>query len=176
MPDQDGVTPSPSVRAPVHPGGRPAATRPAARPATLPSRAPARTTRRPVPAARLSASCPGGIETAARIGLSARGATVSWVATAAHGLEVSPASGSIKAGGSVRIWVTVTDPTAAGAGRVAFTSNGGTVSCALTWAGEDGHQPEASGPPDDGPAATPSEPAASPSGMASSAIDDMHGE
>ncbi|QYC44357.1 RNA polymerase sigma factor [Nonomuraea coxensis DSM 45129] len=185
VPDQDGVTPSPepSPSASRRSGqdGRPAAarptTRPTTRPATLPTapprRAPARNTRRPAPVPRLGASCPKAIDGVAQIGLSARGAAVSWSAAASQGLEVSPASGSIKAGGSVRIQVTVTEPEDEGDGRVSFTSNGGTSACTLTW---EGRQPDDAGPPDHDPVPTPTESTAIPTGMASSGTDDMNRE
>ncbi|MEW9551285.1 RNA polymerase sigma factor [Nonomuraea sp. NPDC050783] len=178
VPDRHGLTP-PATPGTPSPSPRPTsgdrseatppAARPATRPAARPTRAPARASRRPLPAARLGVSCPGDVEEAARIALSARGAAVSWVATASRGLEVSPASGSIKAGRSARILVTVTDLTGAGTGRVAFTSNGGTASCTLTW---DGHRPDPSGPPGDDrdPDPTPSEPPPSPTGMSTSAM------
>ncbi|MEV5554629.1 sigma factor [Nonomuraea wenchangensis] len=182
VPDQDGMTPSPepspsASRRPA-PDRRPAATRPTTRPATLPStpprRAPARNTRRPAPAPRLGASCPKAVDDgAAQIRLSARGAAVSWLATASQGLEVSPASGSIKAGGSVRVRVTVTAPEDGGDGRVSFTSNGGTSTCSLSW---DGGRSDDAGPPDHDPVPTPTEPAATPTGMASSGLDGMDRE
>ncbi|WP_165970225.1 hypothetical protein, partial [Nonomuraea terrae] len=117
------------------------------------------TRRRAAPGARLAASCPRGIDGAERIALSARNASVSWVATASQGLDVQPASGSVKAGGSATVWVTVVDPTEPGTGRVAFTSNGGTATCSLSWAGADVHVPEPpteEPPTDDDPAASPS--------------------
>ncbi|MEZ7125875.1 sigma factor [Nonomuraea sp. AD125B] len=180
VPDQDEVTPSPEPSPSASrttPDDRPAATRPTTRPATLPStpprRAPVRNTRRPAPAPRLGTSCPKAIDGAAQIGLSARGAAVSWVATASQGLEVSPASGSIKAGGSVRVRVTVTDPEEAGDGRVSFTSNGGTSTCSLSW---EGSQPDDPGQPDHDPVPTSTEPVATPTGMASSTSDGMNRE
>ncbi|MBF8185910.1 sigma-70 family RNA polymerase sigma factor [Nonomuraea sp. K274] len=138
---------------------------PAARPASRPATGPTATRRRPAPpparpGARLGASCPRGIEGVAKIGLSARNAAVSWVATASQGLDVSPASGSIKAGGSVAIWLTVIDPTSSGSGRVAFTSNGGTATCSLSW---DGDLPPISEPPTDPPTNS-AEPTVSPTG------------
>ncbi|MFC5824313.1 RNA polymerase sigma factor [Nonomuraea insulae] len=132
-------TPSPKAT----PGARPAASRPASRPAP--------TRRRQAPDARLGASCPQGSWDTAKIRLSARNAAVSWVATASQGLEVSPASGSIRAGASASIWVTITDPNGSGSGRVAFTSNGGTATCSMTWHGEGTSTPE---PPTEEPTAT----------------------
>ncbi|MFI7610087.1 sigma-70 family RNA polymerase sigma factor [Nonomuraea terrae] len=153
------ATPAPRrtpTAAPVPaPSGRPAASRPRTRPAA----APTATRRRAAPGARLAASCPRGIDGAERIALSARNASVSWVATASQGLDVQPASGSVKAGGSATVWVTVVDPTEPGTGRVAFTSNGGTATCSLSWAGADVHVPEPpteEPPTDDDPAASPS--------------------
>ncbi|MGN9838791.1 sigma factor [Nonomuraea sp. H19] len=162
VPEEDELTPSPAPSptrsARATPSGRPAASRPSTRPATVPTT----TRRRPAPGAKLGVSCPGDLDGAAKIGLSARNASVSWVATASQGLDVFPASGSIKAGGSVRIWVTVIDPDSDGTGRVSFTSNGGTASCALSW---DGRDAEASDPPTEEPTPTP-EPSESLSGMA----------
>ncbi|GAA3551667.1 hypothetical protein GCM10022419_034960 [Nonomuraea rosea] len=164
--DTDEITPEPTPsRTPsgkVTPSGRPAATRPSTRPAA----APTATRRRPVPGARLRASCPRAIDGAAKIGLSARNASVSWVATAAQGLDVFPASGSIKAGGSVAIWVTIVDPNGSGSGRVSFTSNGGTATCSLSWNGRD---PQSSEPPTDQPTSSP-EPSESPTGVETSSV------
>ncbi|MFG6197142.1 hypothetical protein [Nonomuraea sp. JJY05] len=131
---------------------------PVERPSARHAAGPTPTRRRPVPPARLRTSCPKAIDGAAKIGLGARNAAVSWVATASQGLDVFPASGSIKAGGSVAIWVTIVDPSAAGRGRVAFTSNGGSASCSLSW---DGDGPETSDPTDE-PTSS-SEPTPSPS-------------
>ncbi|WP_327589426.1 sigma-70 family RNA polymerase sigma factor [Nonomuraea sp. NBC_00507] len=179
VPEQDDLTPSPkptptptptSSTGPSDgptPSGRPAA----ARPSTRPAAAPTATRRRPAPGARLGVSCPGGIDGAAKIGLSARNASVSWVATASQGLDVFPASGSIKTGGSVMIWVTVIDPNEAGTGRVTFTSNGGTGTCSLSW---DGREPQASDPPSDEPTPTP-EPTESPTGLETSSVETMAG-
>ncbi|TMR94808.1 hypothetical protein [Nonomuraea basaltis] len=174
VPEQDDLTPSPTPTASrtpspkVTPSGRPAASRPSTRPAAVPTS----TRRRAAPGARLGVSCPpelGGIDGAAKIGLSARNASVSWVATAAQGLDVFPASGSIKAGGSVQIWVTIIDPNSGGDGRVSFTSNGGTASCSLSW---NGREPQTSGPPTDDPTASP-EPTESATGMESSSVETM---
>ncbi|MEO3873932.1 sigma-70 family RNA polymerase sigma factor [Nonomuraea sp. B12E4] len=150
VPDLDELTPSPtptptpsprkSVRVPPTP--RPAAARPSTRPAT----APTATRRRSAPGARLTTTCPASIDEVAEIGLRARHAAVSWVATASEGLDAYPATGSIKSGGSMRIWVTVVDPSGSGSGRVVFTSNGGTATCALSW---DGERLSTSEPPDD---------------------------
>ncbi|MET7337221.1 sigma-70 family RNA polymerase sigma factor [Nonomuraea sp. NPDC005650] len=156
-PEDDELTPAPT---PTPTPSRTPSTRatPAERPSARHAAGPTPTRRRPVPGARLRMSCPKAIEGAAKIGLGARNAAVSWVATASQGLDVFPASGSIKAGGSVAIWVTITDPSAAGRGRVAFTSNGGSASCSLSW---DGDEPETSDPTDD--PTTSSEPNSSPS-------------
>ncbi|MGW2161504.1 sigma-70 family RNA polymerase sigma factor [Nonomuraea sp. NPDC001699] len=149
-PDDD-LTPEPTP-SDGGPETSPAAT-PTARPsARRPSRGPAAPTvvrRRPVPVARLGTSCPGSIAGAAKIGLRARNAAVSWTATASQGLDVFPASGSVKAGRSVSIWVTVLDPSAAGRGRVAFTSNGGAATCSLAWNADRAPQTD---PPSDPPA------------------------
>jgi hypothetical protein len=110
-----------------------------------------------VPEARLRVSCPQTIAGVARIGIGARNAAVSWVATASQGLDVHPASGSVRAGASATVVVTVVEPNASGSGRVTFTSNGGTATCSLSWQGDD--DPE---PPTDGPPAT-EEPTESPS-------------
>ncbi|MEV0232590.1 sigma-70 family RNA polymerase sigma factor [Nonomuraea sp. NPDC050786] len=140
--EQDELTPTPTPSR--TPSGRVTPTaRPSARQATAPT--PAR--RRPAPGARLGTSCPQAIDGAAKVGLRARNAAVSWVATASQGLDVFPASGSIKAGGSVAIWVTVLDPDSSGRGRVTFTSNGGTASCSLAWNGRTGQTSEPTGEP-----------------------------
>ncbi|MEU7856484.1 sigma-70 family RNA polymerase sigma factor [Nonomuraea sp. NPDC049141] len=130
------------------PSTRPAATAATTRPAT----APTATRRRTVRGARFAASCPESVDAAAKIGLSARNATVTWSATASAGLEVLPASGSIKAGGSVAIWVTVDDPATGGSGTVSFSSNGGAAKCSLSWGGGPEQTPE---PPTDQPTAGP---------------------
>ncbi|MFI7635596.1 sigma-70 family RNA polymerase sigma factor [Nonomuraea sp. NPDC049400] len=153
--EQDDLTPTPtpsrthSIRA-----------TPTVRPSTRHAAAPTPTRRRPAAGARLGTSCPEAIDGAAKIGLSARNAAVSWVATASQGLDVFPASGSIKAGRSVAIWVTILDPDSAGRGRVAFTSNGGTATCSLAWNGR--QPPEPTGEP-----TASAEPSASPSETAS---------
>lgn len=104
---------------------------------TRPPAAPTPTRRRAVTAARLSVLCPSGIEDTAKVGLKARNATVTWSAGTSSGLGVSPATGSIKAGGSVVILVTVDDPGTAGRGTVSFSSNGGGATCSLSWRGDD---------------------------------------
>ncbi|MGV9380113.1 RNA polymerase sigma factor [Nonomuraea sp. NPDC003707] len=144
-PEEDELTPAPT---PTPTPSRTPGTRatPAERPSARHAAGPTPTRRRPAPGARLRTSCPKAIDGAAKIGLGARNATVSWVATASQGLDVFPASGSIKSGGSVAIWVTIVDPNAAGRGRVAFTSNGGSASCSLSW---DGDGPETSDPTDE---------------------------
>jgi hypothetical protein len=121
-----------------------------------------------VPVARLGVSCPDGVDGAVKVGLRARNASVTWTAAASRGLDVFPAGGSIKAGGSVSIWVTVIDPDSAGSGRVSFTSNGGGASCSLSW---DGSAPQATAPPTDEPTAAP-EPTESPTGPRSSSQED----
>jgi RNA polymerase sigma factor (sigma-70 family) len=157
-------TPSPSrTSGSATPTARPPAGRPSRKPATAPTSG----RRRTAPGARLGTSCPASIEDAAKIGLSARHASVSWIATASQGLDVFPASGSIRAGGSLAIWVTVTDPTAAGSGRVSFTSNGGTATCSLSWRGQRAPQ---SDPPPDQPT-TSAEPSESPSEAQTSNVD-----
>ncbi|PRX58705.1 RNA polymerase sigma factor (sigma-70 family) [Nonomuraea fuscirosea] len=149
-------TPTPTPSRTRTPDAPPAVTRPGnrlgTRPATGRSTRPAPTRRRAAPGARLGASCPDGIDGAAKIGLNARNAAVSWVATASQGLDVFPASGSIKRGASVTLMVTVVDPTGSGRGRVAFTSNGGTATCSLSWRGQE--LPNASDPPTDEPTVT----------------------
>ncbi|MEO3794471.1 sigma-70 family RNA polymerase sigma factor [Nonomuraea sp. B10E15] len=163
-------TPTPGATRPDRraPSGRPVATRPRTRPAP----APTASRRRPAPGPRLVASCPEGMDGLARIGLSARNAPVSWVATASQGLDVHPASGSIKAGGSVRVVVTAVDPTVSGRGRVAFTSNGGTRSCSLSWVAD--QRPPASDAPDGDVPTEITEPPETPTaGAESSSVDTM---
>ncbi|MET9341300.1 sigma-70 family RNA polymerase sigma factor [Nonomuraea sp. NPDC003804] len=134
------------------------AARPVRTPAALPStRRPAPSitrTRPPAPAARLSVTCPGTVAGAGTVRLAARDATVTWTAGASDGLDVFPSGGSIKAGRSVSIWVTVNDPGSGGAGTVTIRSNGGGGSCAVSWSGQDGHVPE---PTDDPTSSVPSE-------------------
>ncbi|WP_166427143.1 sigma-70 family RNA polymerase sigma factor [Nonomuraea mesophila] len=163
-------SPTPSATRPARrtPSGRPVATRPRTRPAPVPTA----TRRRPAPGAKLVASCPDRIDGPATIGLSARNAKVSWVATASQGLDVRPASGSIRAGGSVRVVVTVVDPAVSGSGRVAVTSNGGTRSCSLSWVAEEG--PPATDAPDGDVPTDISEPPETPTaGAESSSVDTM---
>ncbi|MFI6323488.1 RNA polymerase sigma factor [Nonomuraea sp. NPDC050556] len=102
-------------------------TRPAANPTT---------TRAPQPVARLAVGCPGRIDGAGKVTLSARNATVTWSATSSEGLDVFPASGSLRSGASVAIWVTAIDPDEPGSGTVVLTSNGGGGSCSVTWRGD----------------------------------------
>jgi hypothetical protein len=109
---------------------------------------PTPTRRRAITAARLSVLCPSGVGDTAEVGLKARNAAVSWSAGTSSGLGVSPATGSIKAGGSVVILVTVEDPGTAGSGTVSFTSNGGGATCSLSWRGDD---PQPEDPPSDEP-------------------------
>ncbi|MGP4093650.1 sigma-70 family RNA polymerase sigma factor [Nonomuraea sp. KM90] len=176
--EEDELTPSPAPTPSRTPSARttpsqpPTASRPSTRPAT---RAATRPTpgRRPAPGARLGASCPQSISGVAKIGLSARNAAVSWVATASQGLDVFPASGSVKAGGSVSIWVTVVEPNDSGSGRVSFTSNGGTATCSLSWQGDGPRIPDS---PTDEPPAT-EEPTQTPSsGVATSSEEEPAAE
>ncbi|MDR8414623.1 hypothetical protein MTP10_38590 [Nonomuraea sp. 3-1Str] len=128
---------------------RPAATGATTRPATT-------RTRRPAAGARLSAGCPGDLDGSARVGLRARNAAVVWNASASTGLDVFPSAGSIRAGGSVAVWVTVDDPDTAGGGTVSFTSNGGRVSCRLSWDGRSQvSEPPSTGGPTRSPESTP---------------------
>ncbi|MEV2265484.1 sigma-70 family RNA polymerase sigma factor [Nonomuraea africana] len=130
------------------PAARPAQT-PVARPSTTrPTPTPTRT-RAAAPAARLSVTCPGSVAGAGTVRLAARNATITWSAGASDGLDVFPSGGSIKAGQSASVWVTVNDPGSPGAGTVTISSNGGGGSCALSWNGQGGHDPE---PTDDPPA------------------------
>ncbi|MEU7001210.1 sigma factor-like helix-turn-helix DNA-binding protein [Nonomuraea sp. NPDC046570] len=112
-----------------------ATTRPAAEPTT---------SRRPPapPTARLSLGCPGPVDGAGTIQISAREAAVHWTGSASPGLSLYPASGSVKAGGSVAVWVTVDQPGLGGTGRVSFRSNGGRSSCAVSWVAQEGEEPE----------------------------------
>ncbi|MEV3979372.1 sigma-70 family RNA polymerase sigma factor [Nonomuraea sp. NPDC049758] len=167
--EEEDVTPEPTPSADT-PEASPSATPTVRRPARRPSGGPAAPTvsrRRPAPVARLGTTCPASIAGAAKIGLRARNAAVSWVATASQGLDVFPASGSVKAGGSVSIWVTVVDPSAGGRGRVSFTSNGGAASCSLAWNAD--RAPE-SDPPSDPPTPT-AEPSEAPSEEQTSNVD-----
>ncbi|MFC7593363.1 hypothetical protein ACFQYP_63915 [Nonomuraea antimicrobica] len=163
--DEPTTSPSPSrtPSATTTPSARPRASRPRTRPATGRSTAPKPTRSSAAPGARFSVSCPQSVDGLGKIGLRARNAAVSWVATASQGLDVYPASGSVKAGASSFVWVTVVDPSGSGSGRVSFTSNGGTASCSLTW-----HAESPSGNPTEEPRPT-EEPAATPtSGVATS--------
>ncbi|WP_336206223.1 sigma factor [Nonomuraea sp. LPB2021202275-12-8] len=158
----DTPTPSDSEPATAAPSRRPAVAVATTRPPAVPTP----TRRRAVPAARLSAACPSGVENAAKVGLQARNATVTWSAGTSSGLGVSPATGSIKAGGSVVVWVTVDDPGTAGSGTVSFSSNGGSTSCSLSWRGQDPRPSTA--PSDDAvPSAEPTETPTGPSETAS---------
>ncbi|MEU6711590.1 sigma factor [Nonomuraea sp. NPDC046802] len=130
--EDDDITPTPApTPSKSTPSRRPTSAPPSPRSAV----APTATRRRSAPVARLAATCPRTVDGLGRIGLRARNAAVSWVATASEGLDAYPAKGSIKAGRSLVVWVTVVDPAAAGRGRVSFTSNGGTVTCSLSWEG-----------------------------------------
>jgi RNA polymerase sigma factor (sigma-70 family) len=163
-------TPSPSRTPSAAPPSR-VASRPAAGPPRRRPAPPTATRRRPAPSARLVTTCPQAITGAGEIGLRARNAAVSWVATASQGLDVVPASGSIKAGAAATVRVTVADPYEPGTGRVAFTSNAGTATCALSWQGEE--LPE---PPTDQPTAS-EEPSPVPtSGVATSSADETDAE
>ncbi|NUW36497.1 hypothetical protein HTZ77_34585 [Nonomuraea sp. SMC257] len=127
------------------------------------------TSRRPMASARLSAVCPGALDGSAKVGLRARNASVAWSASVTSGLDVFPSSGSIRAGGSVAVWVTVSDPDTAGGGTVSFASNGGRASCRLSWEGRaEVSEPPTGEPtrlPDDTP--SPDDPqGASPAGTA----------
>ncbi|TYB67712.1 hypothetical protein FXF51_13090 [Nonomuraea sp. PA05] len=157
--EEDEPSPSPTPSATPSPAPSPRITPPAAAPrrSSRQAAAPTASRRRPVPAARLRTSCPRTITGVATIGLSARNSAVSWVATASQGLDVHPASGSVRAGTSAAVVVTVVDPNAPGSGRVTFTSNGGTATCSLSWQGDD-----VPAPPSDDPPAT-EEPTESPS-------------
>jgi RNA polymerase sigma factor (sigma-70 family) len=169
----DDTTPAPDPSPTSSPTGVPS-TRPAATAATTrPAAAPTATRRRTVRGARFTASCPGSVDAAAKIGLTARNATVTWSATASAGLEVLPASGSIKAGGSVAIWVTVDDPATGGSGSVSFSSNGGGAKCSLSWDGGTEQTPE---PPTDQPTTVP-DPSQTPSGPTqSTSVDNVQAD
>ncbi|WP_043630278.1 sigma-70 family RNA polymerase sigma factor [Nonomuraea candida] len=136
-----GTSPSPAPSART----RPAA--PRRSPAATPSRRgaePAATPTRRGAGGRLRITCPGTvIGGEAEIGLTARGAALSWTATASRGVRVRPARGSVKAGGAAGVRVTVSDPGVTGSARVVFTSNGGTTTCALSWDGDDDEPPPA---------------------------------
>ncbi|MCP2349204.1 sigma factor [Nonomuraea roseoviolacea] len=128
------------------------------------------TSRRPVAGARLSAVCPGALDGSAKVGLRARNASVAWSASVTSGLDVFPSSGSIRAGGSVAVWVTVSDPDTAGGGTVSFVSNGGRASCRLSWEGRsEVSEPPTGEPtrlPDDTPSPDDPQGVASPAGTA----------
>lgn len=151
-------TPTRTQPAQTFPTRRPDPTASATRPASNPT-----TTRPQQPSPRLAVGCPGTIDGAGKVQLSARNATVTWSASASEGLDVFPASGSIRSGDSVAIWVTVSDPAEPGAGTVALSSNGGASSCSLSWRGQ---QPQGSDPPTDPPTTTP-DPTGNPDATAS---------
>jgi hypothetical protein len=134
-----GPSPGPSPEASVAP--------PSARPTprAARTRAAAPTRRAALPRARLAADCPQGLDEAAQVELTARNATVVWSAAASSGLGVSPAKGSIKAGASAVIWITVDDPGAGGSGTVSFSSNGGRARCSLSWHGQQPATPDPEG-------------------------------
>ncbi|SEN64034.1 sigma factor [Nonomuraea pusilla] len=155
MDDEPAPEPSAAETVPSATPSAPPARRPSPRattPRARPAASPAATRRGPAPAARLAVTCPDAIDGAAKIGLRARNAPVSWTAAASGGLTVFPASGTVKAGASAALVVTIDDPDAPGAGRVSLTSNGGGATCALSW---DGAGPEASEPPPDRQSPTP---------------------
>ncbi|MEU4573280.1 sigma factor [Nonomuraea sp. ATR24] len=145
------------------PGASEPVTPPTRRPAdgvatTRPPAAPTPTRRRAARPARIAAACPAAIQGAARVTLRARNAAVTWASTTTDGLTLKPASGTIKAGASAAVWVTVDDPGLPGSGTVTFTSNGGAARCALSWEG----QPEPpSDPPEEEPTPSP-EPSSTP--------------
>ncbi|MFI6506995.1 sigma-70 family RNA polymerase sigma factor [Streptosporangium sp. NPDC050855] len=151
-PDEAGPTPTegPDTAAPA-----PSATRTApARRSTAARPRPTRAApRRPV-TGRLVVSCPSDIgQGAGQIRLAARGAALSWSATTSGGLSVQPSRGRLGAGSSGVIWVTASDPSESGSGRVAFRSAGGNTACSISW---ESPAPEASDPPEDpGPEPTP---------------------
>ncbi|MFE3452877.1 sigma-70 family RNA polymerase sigma factor [Nonomuraea sp. NPDC059194] len=138
-----------------------AAARPVPTPASLPStsrpRPAASRTASPAPAARLSVTCPGSVEGAGTVRLAARDTTVTWSATTSDGLGVFPAGGSIRAGQETSVWVTVNDPGSGGTGTVTIRSNGGGRSCAVSWSGQEGNEPEPTEEPptSQGPTETP---------------------
>ncbi|MGV9539156.1 hypothetical protein ACWDR9_36590, partial [Streptosporangium sandarakinum] len=70
---------------------------------------------------------------AGRVLLVASGGALSWSASASGGLDVSPASGRLTAGGRAVIWVTAADPSESGSGRVSIRAAGRTLGCALSW-------------------------------------------
>ncbi|MFG1945256.1 sigma factor [Nonomuraea sp. NPDC048826] len=142
-PDERERTPSPE------PTRRPAAEVATTRPPVVSTP----TRRRAARPARLTATCPARTASTATIGLRARNRNVSWKAVASEGLDVVPAKGSIKAGGTAVIWVTVQDPDTAGSGTVTITSNGGGSTCGLSW--DDPATPEPTGLPGDGVTETP---------------------
>ncbi|MFI7443296.1 sigma factor [Nonomuraea indica] len=117
---------APTATVPTGPGVTKAATKPATGPSA---------TRRAAPRARLGVTCPGDADGAATVVLRARNATVTWTAVASEGLEISPASGSIRPGRSATVVVTVADPDTPGDGTVSLSSNGGGASCPLSWEG-----------------------------------------
>ncbi|GAA5055680.1 RNA polymerase sigma factor (sigma-70 family) [Thermocatellispora tengchongensis] len=110
--------------------------------------------------ARFSASCPGSLGEggAGRITLSARGAAVTWSASAGGGLSVQPSSGRLKAGATASVWV-VTTADAAGTGTVTFTSSAGSPSCTVSWSGSDD---DISEPPTDDPVTPTADPSETP--------------
>lgn len=156
--------PEPTTPAPARTGSpRVAPTfRPGPGTTTKPASNPATTRRQNPPGARLAVGCPGSVDGAAKVGLTARNAVVTWRATTSESMGVFPASGTIKAGASVSIWVTVNDPGASGSGTVAFSSNGGSGSCTLSW---NARHPQASEPPTEEPTPSP-EPTETPDGSA----------
>ncbi|MCA2223241.1 RNA polymerase sigma factor [Nonomuraea aurantiaca] len=167
----DDTTPTPDPSPTSSRSGQPS-TRPATTATTRPAAAPTATRRQTVRGARFAVSCPDGVEDATKIGLTARNAGVAWSATASAGLEVFPASGSIKAGGSMAIWVTVDDPGTGGSGSVSFRSNGGGARCSLSWQGGTEQTPE---PPTDQPTSGP-EPSETPRPTQSTSVDNVQAD
>ncbi|GAA3441535.1 hypothetical protein Pve01_23750 [Planomonospora venezuelensis] len=145
---------------PIAEGTRPAATVPVPAPGTdrRPSSRRPRATRPPTPRpapARLAVSCPSDIgQGSGQIRLTAHNAVIEWSATASGGLVIQPARGRLRSGANGVIWVTSTGLAESGSGQVVFRSDGGGVSCAISW---EAPEPAASEPPPD-PSEPPSEP------------------
>ena len=151
------LTASPRLRTPPPVVNRPSSGRtPTRRPQT-----------RPVPpAARLLLGCPGEVAGTGTVRISARNAAVTWNGTASGGLGLYPAGGTVKAGDTMAVWVTVDDPGTAGSGGVSIQSNGGRSSCSISWIGDQG----------EGPADPPPDPTPSPSTSSTTTSDDGSGE
>ncbi|GAA3425485.1 sigma-70 family RNA polymerase sigma factor [Streptosporangium sandarakinum] len=123
-------TSAPAVPTPSRAAGpaRPAPPRPA------PRRSPSRRASATPAAGRPAVSCPADLgRGAGRVLLTASGGALSWSASASGGLDVSPASGRLTAGGRAVIWVTAADPSESGSGRVSIRAAGRTLGCALSW-------------------------------------------